>query len=147
MNPYLDTSPRPLPMREDIAELTVSVCKALGVIVPLTAVIGKCRQKSLVEVRHLSMWLARRCRGLSFPEIGRNFGNRDHTTAMSAVRKMDSLVQNHPDCFMSRLALRLEEELMPKAPIRGLVSTVPRVIDLGGSEGTIELETGSSAAE
>ena len=30
----------------------------------------------------------------SLPEIGRQFGGRDHTTVMHAVRKVEDLLQN-----------------------------------------------------
>jgi chromosomal replication initiator protein len=37
------------------------------------------------------MYLCKQRLKCSFPELGRAFGNRDHTTVMSAVRKVDSL--------------------------------------------------------
>jgi chromosomal replication initiator protein len=33
----------------------------------------------------------------SFPELGRAFGNRDHTTVMSAVRKVEQLRASDPE--------------------------------------------------
>jgi chromosomal replication initiator protein len=37
------------------------------------------------------MYLCKQRLKCSFPELGRAFGNRDHTTVMSAVRKIESL--------------------------------------------------------
>lgn len=37
------------------------------------------------------MYLARQMTTLSFPQIGRHFGNRDHTTVMHACRKIEEL--------------------------------------------------------
>ena len=37
------------------------------------------------------MYLAKMLTSRSLPEIGRKFGNRDHTTVMHAVRKIEEL--------------------------------------------------------
>jgi chromosomal replication initiator protein len=43
------------------------------------------------------MYLCKQRLKSSFPELGRAFGNRDHTTVMSAVRKVDTLRQSDPE--------------------------------------------------
>jgi chromosomal replication initiator protein len=43
------------------------------------------------------MYLCKQRLKASFPEIGRAFGNRDHTTVMSAVRKVDGLRDTDPE--------------------------------------------------
>lgn len=53
---------------------------------------GPMRYKGVCHARHVTMFLAREA-GHSFPEIGRYFGNRDHGTVMSAVRKIGGLVE------------------------------------------------------
>lgn len=47
------------------------------------------RHKSVVEARQIAIWLCRRRLRMSFPELGRAFGNRDHTTCMSACHRID----------------------------------------------------------
>ena len=42
--------------------------------------------------RQIAMYLAKNLTSLSYPEIGRRFGNRDHTTIMHAVRKVEELM-------------------------------------------------------
>lgn len=51
------------------------------------------RHRSIAEARQVCCWLIRMCiePQLSFPEIARLLGNRDHTTIMSSVRKIDRL--------------------------------------------------------
>ncbi len=39
------------------------------------------------------MYLAKQLTSRSLPEIGRKFGNRDHTTVMHAVKKVEQLRQ------------------------------------------------------
>jgi len=38
------------------------------------------------------MYLAKTMTPRSFPEIGRRFGGRDHTTVLHAVRKIEELI-------------------------------------------------------
>jgi chromosomal replication initiator protein len=46
--------------------------------------------------RQVAMYLCRQRLKCSFPELGRAFGNRDHTTVMSAVRRVEELRQRDP---------------------------------------------------
>ena len=55
---------------------------------------SKDRHKSIAFARHIAMYLCKQRLKASFPEIGRAFGNRDHTTVMSAVRKVELLREN-----------------------------------------------------
>lgn len=59
--------------------------------VPVAGLIGKTRYKEITHARHVAMWLCRRRLDVSFPDIGRAFGLRDHTTVMSAVRKIETM--------------------------------------------------------
>ena len=43
------------------------------------------------------MYLCKQRLKCSFPELGRAFGNRDHTTVMSAVRKVGLLRGTDPE--------------------------------------------------
>jgi chromosomal replication initiator protein len=54
---------------------------------------GKRRHRAVSFPRMLAMYLCRQRLGVSFPEIGQRFGGKDHTTVMSAVRKIDGLVE------------------------------------------------------
>jgi chromosomal replication initiator protein len=56
--------------------------------------LSKDRHKSIAFARHVAMYLCKQRLKCSFPELGRAFGNRDHTTVMSAVRKVDHLRAN-----------------------------------------------------
>lgn len=53
--------------------------------------LSKDRHKSVAFARHVAMYLCKTRLKCSFPELGRAFGNRDHTTVMSAVRKVENL--------------------------------------------------------
>jgi len=49
------------------------------------------RSRSIARPRQMAMYLAKNLTSRSYPEIGRRFGNRDHTTVMHAVRKIEDL--------------------------------------------------------
>jgi chromosomal replication initiator protein len=58
---------------------------------------SKDRHKSIAFARHVAMYLCKQRLKCSFPELGRAFGNRDHTTVMSAVRKVEALRTSDPE--------------------------------------------------
>jgi chromosomal replication initiator protein len=59
--------------------------------------LSKDRHKSIAFARHVAMYLCKQRLKCSFPELGRAFGNRDHTTVMSAVRKVEHLRGTDPE--------------------------------------------------
>ena len=52
------------------------------------------RLRAVARPRQIAMYLAKKMTACSLPEIGRQFGGRDHTTVMHAVRKVEDLLQN-----------------------------------------------------
>jgi chromosomal replication initiator protein len=59
--------------------------------------LSKDRHKSIAFARHVAMYLCKSRLKCSFPELGRAFGNRDHTTVMSAVRKIETQKGRDPE--------------------------------------------------
>ncbi len=59
--------------------------------------LSKDRHKSVAFARQVAMYLCRQRLKCSFPELGRAFGNRDHTTVMSAVRRVEALRRSDPE--------------------------------------------------
>lgn len=62
------------------------------------------RQNSIVRPRQRAMYLCKHFTPLSYPEIGRRFGGRDHTTVLHGVRKIAALMESDPD-----FAVEIEE--------------------------------------
>jgi chromosomal replication initiator protein len=50
------------------------------------------RARQIARPRQIAMYLAKNLTASSYPEIGRQFGGRDHTTIMHAVRKIEDLM-------------------------------------------------------
>lgn len=59
-------------------------------------IVSSRRTRSIVRPRQISMYLAKTMTNRSFPDIGRRFGGRDHTTVLHAVRKIESLMADDP---------------------------------------------------
>jgi chromosomal replication initiator protein len=51
------------------------------------------RARNVARPRQVAMFLAKQLTSRSLPEIGRKFGNRDHTTVMHAVSRVSSLME------------------------------------------------------
>ncbi len=49
---------------------------------------AKRRSRSVAYPRHIAMYLSREMTSLSFPELGEQFGGRDHTTVLHACEKI-----------------------------------------------------------
>lgn len=55
-----------------------------------SAIVGKNRSKETVIPRQIAIYLVREITNMSYPDIGKHFGGRDHTTAMHAHKKMEA---------------------------------------------------------
>jgi len=51
------------------------------------------RARAVARPRQVAMYLAKQLTSRSLPEIGRRFGNRDHTTVMHAVARVTELIE------------------------------------------------------
>jgi chromosomal replication initiator protein len=57
---------------------------------------GPKRHRAIAHPRMIAMFLARKLTNMSFPEIGSRFGGKDHSTVISAVRKIERLCGEDP---------------------------------------------------
>lgn len=69
------------------------------------------RAQSVCRPRQVAMYVARVLTPLSLPQIGRHFGNRDHTTVLHAIRIVPALVEVDRD-----IAMALADVLAALAP-------------------------------
>ncbi len=60
---------------------------------------GKSRQRPLVTARQIAMYVFREQTDLSFPAIARVFGNRDHTTVIHAVDKVQRMMKERQQVY------------------------------------------------
>lgn len=64
------------------------------------------RSRSLARPRQIAMYLAKQHTTNSLPDIGRKFSNRDHTTVIHAVKKIDELLKKDDDIRKSVTELK-----------------------------------------
>jgi chromosomal replication initiator protein len=57
---------------------------------------AKNRTKNVAYPRQIAMHLCRELTELSFPEIGRHFGGRDHTTVIHACKQVERMKEHEP---------------------------------------------------
>ena len=78
------------PKRIKIDDILKIVSKHFGV--NRSDLLSNRRNRSVVRPRQIGMYLAKKLTSRSLPEIGRRFGNRDHTTVLHAIRKVEQLM-------------------------------------------------------
>ncbi len=74
-----------------IEEIQRRVCEHYNV--RISDMNGPKRHRTIARPRQVAMFLAKGLTSRSLPEIGRRFGNRDHTTVLYAVRKIEEMIQ------------------------------------------------------
>lgn len=70
---------------------------------------GSSRQRTVAMARQVCMYLARRLTAHSLKEIGRYFGNKNHTTVVFAAQKVEKLIASKPE--VKGTIERLERQL------------------------------------
>lgn len=109
-----------------ISEVMSVVCE--GERVTIADLKSASRKRSLAYPRQYAMALCRELTGHSYPSIGHHFGDRDHTTALYAFRKVAALEGCSPP-----LARKLDEY---RQKIAALVTD--RIAAMGGCSSTWE---------
>lgn len=90
--------------------IKVTVAEHFGVTV--TDLESPRRSQDSVIPRHVAMYLCRTLTRASFPDIGRQFGHRDHTSIMHAVNSLQGRFDSDPGLLETTQALR--DQLAPK---------------------------------
>lgn len=90
-----------IPAGESVEHVIAKVAQYTSV--PVNDILGARRYKHIVRARSLAAWMLRQ-RPMSFPAIGHVLGSKDHTTVMSAVRRIERQRATDPE-----LALAIEK--------------------------------------
>ncbi|MGH2980757.1 MAG: helix-turn-helix domain-containing protein [Solirubrobacterales bacterium] len=56
---------------------------------PRSSLTGPSRSAAPLRARQLAIYLCREMTDLSLPQIGRQFGGRDHATVLNAIRRVE----------------------------------------------------------
>jgi chromosomal replication initiator protein len=84
-----------------------AVAEQFGMRVPELK--AKNNSRSVVVPRQIAMYLAKQMTEASLPEIGRQFGNKHHTTVMHSIGKIEG--QRRADKDLNRMLTALQEDL------------------------------------
>ncbi|MFQ5455056.1 MAG: chromosomal replication initiator protein DnaA [Nitrospirota bacterium] len=80
--------------------------------IKMSEIKAKKRTKTLVLPRQLSMYLCRELTDLSFPEIGKHFGGKDHTTVIHACKQIENKKEKDAgiDRILEELIYKIKEK-------------------------------------
>lgn len=102
-----------------IRDIQDEVCKIFGM--HRNDMVSRCRTAQVVVPRQIAMALCKYLTRHSLPEIGRKFGDRDHTTVLHAVRKFEPVID------------RASETMTPRHYVSEWANEVKRIYELGES--------------
>ena len=80
--------------RVTVDEIQKAVCEHFAL--KQVDLISPKRTRAVARPRQVAMWLAKNLTTRSYPDIGRRFGGRDHTTVLHAVRQIEKLRVEDP---------------------------------------------------
>ena len=123
---YIVPTPEPItfPPRRYPAIRDIIVIVARVYDIEINCLKSSRRAAAVVRPRQEAMWLAKKFTPLSLPEIGRQFGGRDHTTVLHAIRKIEAMVnENVYDPMALPFIQALAEDL--KAKFDAYIQTLP----------------------
>ena len=96
--------------RPDASAIMQVVCRDFEVT--RTELEGPSLCLAIVEARHVAIYLCRKFAAMSYAEIARSFGNRNHTTALHAYDKVKQ--SRMADKEFDRRLAALESALAPR---------------------------------
>jgi chromosomal replication initiator protein len=85
-----------------LAERQVSLEDVMGTVarhygIKVVDIKSSRKTRDVTHPRQVAMYLARKLTRASFPEIGKAFGNKDHSTVVKGVKKLDRVLQEDPE--------------------------------------------------
>lgn len=87
--------PQPEPQPFNLRVILPAVARARGV--DMSDVMSDSRRVEVVLVRHIAMWIFKELRPMtSFPVLSRGVGLKDHTTALTAMRRFPERMARNP---------------------------------------------------
>ena len=81
--------------------------------VPIKAILGRERVANVAAARHEAVWRVHQVTRWSLPRVGRFFGDRDHTTVLNSLRRMEEKAALDPElsAYMTRVRERGRERI------------------------------------
>jgi chromosomal replication initiator protein len=83
-----------------LADIEQAVCSFFGITG--RELKSECRSRTVAQPRMLAMFLARKHTSTPYSEIGQHFGGRNHSTVMSAERKVQEWLKTNAAMRIAR---------------------------------------------
>jgi len=87
-------------MKKDTTKLTIAKIQKIVAkyfLITPDELKSKSRKEPLATQRHITIYLCKTLTDNSLQKIGKQFGNRDHTTIMNSLKKIETLMKKDPD--------------------------------------------------
>lgn len=94
-----DILPPPRPRKITIENIQKEVAQFYGI--DASELLSKKRSKQVAHPRQVAMYLCRKYTDASYPQIGDQFGGRDHTTVIHAHTKVEADLKSDPELVSS----------------------------------------------
>lgn len=72
-----------------IADIQIATARYFQI--PIVSMFSARRDRQIARPRQIAMYIAKHLTRRSMPDIGRRFGDRDHTTVIHAVKRIEAL--------------------------------------------------------
>ncbi len=76
--------------------------------------LGQSRVREVLIPRHIAMYIGKKHLRMSFVRLGESFSNRDHTTVMHAVEKIENKITEDPQLMREVRTLEREVGLVTR---------------------------------
>jgi len=96
-----------VPTNPSVVDIQRATCKHFGL--GREEFLSQRREHRIVVPRQIAMYLCKIHTTRSFPEIGRRYGGKDHTTVMHAVRKIEGRIPK--DWLLAHDVAHIERQL------------------------------------
>jgi chromosomal replication initiation ATPase DnaA len=89
--------------------------------VPVEEIFGRKRIPAVASARHEAIWRVRRVTNWSLPRVGRYFAERDHTTILHSIRRMEDRAARDPTirAYMTSIERECSREERTSEPATG----------------------------
>ena len=93
----------------ELLEIKKAASKKFGISV--TELVSANRSRKYTFPRFICYWVSRNLSGASLPQIGRHYGNRDHTSIAKGANKVDQVWPEHyPEWYTKAVKFQKEME-------------------------------------
>jgi hypothetical protein len=86
----------PVPTQYESPVARIKRITAASFGIPADEMVSARRSRTVARPRQVAMYLAKKLTPKSLPDIGRQFGNRDHTTVIHGIRVVERMIGEDP---------------------------------------------------